>query len=125
MWVVRVSDGAEDVAAYGPMKNEPEGRRFAGFLTEEVDPARVEYEAPYSTGSVSSPVAELLNWRDRFKAVEGERAARIRDVHARLVEEASNGHGADRSGLEKAAALLAEAWYGFEPADPHAPLDGA
>lgn len=124
MWVVRVSDGEKDLAAYGPMKNEREGKWFADFLTEEVDPARVEYRSDYTPGEVSSPVAELLAWRDQFKITPGERDARIRAVHARLVEEAVNGPGRDRVGLGKAAKLLAEAWYGYEPTDPYAPLDG-
>ncbi|MCP9947186.1 hypothetical protein [Actinomadura madurae] len=121
MWVVRLSDGKQDIAAYGPMKNEPEGHRFAGFLTEEVDPARVEYQPPYAPGEVSSPVGELLDWRDHVKAHQKAKDARIRAVHARLVHEAGNGNGgsAFRSGLYEAAALLAEAWYGY------APLDGA
>ncbi|TDD37824.1 hypothetical protein E1287_07120 [Actinomadura sp. KC06] len=124
MWVVKVSDGGADVAAYGPMRNQVEGEGFAGFLTEEVDPARVEYEAPYTQSDVSSPVAELLNWRDHFKAAQAERDGRIREAHAQLVNKAVNGHGANRAGLEKAAELLANAWYGYEPADPYAPLGG-
>ncbi|NEA21549.1 hypothetical protein [Actinomadura bangladeshensis] len=124
MWVAKVSDGEQDVATYGPFKNEAEGARFARFLTEEVDPARVEY-SDYAPGEVSSPVAELLAWRDSLKVRPGERDARIREVHARLVEEAANGDGRDRVGLSKAAMYLAEAWYGHKPADPYAPLDGA
>lgn len=124
MWVVKISDGEKDVAAYGPMRDVVEGERFAGFLTEEVDPARAEFEPAYTYKGVASPVGELLAWREHFKAAQEERAARIRAVHARLVEEAANGQVRDRVGLGQAAKLLAEAWYGHEPADPFAPLEG-
>ncbi|TDD45406.1 hypothetical protein E1286_24115 [Nonomuraea terrae] len=60
-WIVRL---VEQRIPYGPFDDEQEARRFADFLTTEVDPAAVE--------PLRSPTTELLNWRDATQ----ERAAR-------------------------------------------------
>lgn len=56
MWIVRLTDHP---GPYGPFTNEQQARRFADFLTAEVDPAIVE--------PLFSPLNEVLNWRDAMQ----------------------------------------------------------
>lgn len=60
-WIVRLTDHP---GPYGPFSDPEQARRFADFLTAEVDPAIVE--------PLLSPLNEVLNWRDATQ----ERAAR-------------------------------------------------
>lgn len=47
----------EQGTVFGPFALKVDAERFAGFVTEEVDPAEVRM--------LCSPVLEMLNWRDR------------------------------------------------------------
>ncbi|MGH3220018.1 MAG: hypothetical protein ACRDPY_15160 [Streptosporangiaceae bacterium] len=48
----------ESRKAWGPFDNREDAQRFAGFVTQEVDPCDVEL--------LCSPHLELLNWRDNI-----------------------------------------------------------
>lgn len=61
-WVVILSAGPEGGIPYGPFTSENLAKAFARFLTDEVDPARVE--------KLRSPAGELLNWRANHLALE-------------------------------------------------------
>lgn len=58
-WVVvmRTGDRDDDAYVYGPLSDADVARRFADFMTTEVDPARVY--------RVESPVPELLQFWNR------------------------------------------------------------
>ena len=61
---VALSDGADDIAHYGPFEIEAEAERFAAFLTAEVNPARARYVESGTT--LRSPMPVLLAWYERF-----------------------------------------------------------
>lgn len=63
---VALSDGADDIAHYGPFSDEVLAERFAAFLAEEVNPARCVYVEGGTT--LRSPVPVLLAWYERFGA---------------------------------------------------------
>lgn len=52
---------------YGPFTSHPSAARFASFLSNEVDPARV-FEVFGDPGPLHSPVDALLAWYERFGA---------------------------------------------------------
>lgn len=67
MWIVKQTNGFLPVAMYGPFKNEAEAKRFAGFVSQEIDPAYVDYLHPDTVVDLQSPVTALLNWHDHAK----------------------------------------------------------
>lgn len=68
MWAV-ILDEARGRYAYGPFTDEqvPLAMRFAEFLTQEVDPARVVPLAEVDVAQLRSPLEQVLNWRKAMK----------------------------------------------------------
>ncbi|MFB4306907.1 hypothetical protein [Actinomadura sp. GTD37] len=70
MWAVLLI--AERPVYYGPFEEYDVAERFARFVTEEIDPARI---VPLKAASIDplggwrSPLIEFLNWRDRILEV--------------------------------------------------------
>lgn len=59
MWIVLLTDGQELRRCYGPFDNEGLAKRYAEFLSAEVDPA---VALP-----LASPVGEVLDWREAVR----------------------------------------------------------
>lgn len=63
-WAVQLPAPAGPVY-YGPFEEYPLAERFARFVTEEIDPAKVvPFNGVWPVGGWRSPLLELLNWRD-------------------------------------------------------------
>lgn len=58
-FVVLVEGMVTAQAVYGPFTDQEEAKAFASFASQEIDPATVR--------RLSSPVGELLAWRDMMK----------------------------------------------------------
>lgn len=74
MWIVNLAADS-GLVRYGPFRSEGDAERFARYLVEEeVGPAAVQLITPFSVPGLRSPVAELLDWRDRVHAIVADRA---------------------------------------------------
>lgn len=118
-WVVLLRTGHDDTYPYGPFDDLDDANRFAAFMSDEVDPARVF--------RLQSPMTELLTFlRNRAAQVSDQRPAQWPPSPGDVWEDRHGDRWICTRQPDKVPYLVCIAKQGDDPADHiwalHGPL---
>jgi hypothetical protein len=94
VWAVQLAADGGPIY-YGPFRHDEHeaAQRFARFVTEEIDPAKVvPFTEVWPVGGWRSPLTEVLNWRDRMAETGPNHEAATDPSACRHCPETERGH---------------------------------